>query len=95
LIEIGLLVLEEKIVFNVNTCKYGFSYCGPSRPLGTMISTNLNLHHIRNLSCKNQLFWLCGSWEDFYMIPSHFCNYLPFEEDLALNLNTLEFPWPK
>jgi hypothetical protein len=25
----------------------------------------------------------------------HFCDYLPFEEDLALNLNNLEFPWPK
>ena len=37
LIEIGLLVLEKKIVFNVNTCKYGVPYCGPSRPLGTMI----------------------------------------------------------
>jgi hypothetical protein len=25
----------------------------------------------------------------------YFCNYLPFEEDLALNLNNLEFPSPK
>jgi hypothetical protein len=25
----------------------------------------------------------------------HFCNYLPFEEDLALNFNNLEFPLPK
>jgi hypothetical protein len=24
LIEIGLLVLEEKIFFNINICKYGF-----------------------------------------------------------------------
>jgi hypothetical protein len=35
LIEIGQLVLEKKIVFNVNTCKYGFPYCGPSWPPGT------------------------------------------------------------
>jgi hypothetical protein len=25
----------------------------------------------------------------------HFCDYLPFEEDLALYLNKLEFPSPK
>jgi hypothetical protein len=25
----------------------------------------------------------------------HFCDYLPFEEDLALDLNKLEFPLPK
>jgi hypothetical protein len=25
----------------------------------------------------------------------HFCDYLPFEEDLALFLNKLEFPLPK
>jgi hypothetical protein len=25
----------------------------------------------------------------------HFCNYLPFDEDLVLNLNNLEFPWLK
>ena len=25
----------------------------------------------------------------------HFCNYLPFEEGLALYLNNLEFPSPK
>jgi hypothetical protein len=26
------------------------------------------------------------------MTPHHFCDYLPFEEDLALYLNNLEFP---
>jgi hypothetical protein len=25
----------------------------------------------------------------------HFCDYPPFEEDLALSLNNLEFPLPK
>jgi hypothetical protein len=25
----------------------------------------------------------------------HFCDYLPFKEDLVLNFNRLEFPSPK
>ena len=29
------------------------------------------------------------------MTLPHFCDYLPFEEDLALYLNNLEFPSPK
>jgi hypothetical protein len=29
------------------------------------------------------------------MTPSHFCNYIPFEEDLTLYLNNLNFPLPK
>jgi hypothetical protein len=64
LIEIGLLVLEKKIFFNINICKYGFPYCGPSGPLGTMMWTILNLHYIRKLSCKYDLFWLTGSGEE-------------------------------
>jgi hypothetical protein len=55
----------EDFVFNLNSCKYGFPYRGPSRPPGTMIWTNWNLHYIRMLSCKYELFWLSGSWEDF------------------------------
>ena len=61
--EIGLLVLE-KIFFNINICQYGFPYCGPSRPPGTMMLTILNLHSIRKLSCKYDLFWLSGSGEE-------------------------------
>jgi hypothetical protein len=59
-IEIGLLVLEKKIFFNVNTQKYGFPYCGPSQPPGIVVCTNLNLHYI----CKYELFWLSGSGEE-------------------------------
>jgi hypothetical protein len=81
--------------FDINTSEYGFPYCGPTRPPGTMICRNLNLHYIRKLSCKYYLFWLSGSKEDFWITLPHFCNYLPFEEDLALYLNTLEFPLPK
>jgi hypothetical protein len=56
---------RRRFIFNINTCKYGFPYCSPSQPLGTMIWTNLNIHYIRKLSCKYDLFWLSGSWEDF------------------------------
>jgi hypothetical protein len=64
LIEIGLLVLEKKIFFNINICKYSFLYCGSSRSPGTMMWTILNLHYIRKLSCKYDLFWLTGSGEE-------------------------------
>ena len=67
LIEIGLLVLEKKIFFNVNICKYSFPYCGPSRPPGIMMLTILNLHYIRKLSCKYDVFWLSGSVEEDFL----------------------------
>ena len=75
--EIGLLVQEEKIFFNIKICKYGFPYCGPSRPPGTKMFTILNLHYIKQLSCKYDLFWLSGSGgEDFSMTPPHFCIFV-------------------
>jgi hypothetical protein len=68
LIKIGSLVLEKKIYkrffSNIDACKNCFPHCGPTRPPGTMICTNLSLHYIRKLLCKSELFWLCGSWED-------------------------------
>jgi hypothetical protein len=73
-IEIDVLVLE-KIFFNINICKYGFPYCGPSWHLETMMWTILDLHYIRKLSCKYELFSLSGSGaEDFEMTPPHFCD---------------------
>jgi hypothetical protein len=69
LIDISLLVLEETIFFKTNTCKYGFPYCGPSWPPKTMVWTNLNLHYIRKLSCKYELFWLSGLWEEDFKCP--------------------------
>ena len=64
LVEIGLLVLEKKVFFNINICKYGFPYCGLPLTAGTMISRNLNLYYIRKLSYKYDLFWLSGSVEE-------------------------------
>jgi hypothetical protein len=31
-------------------------------------------------------------WRRFLKDPTHFYDYLPFEEDLALYLNKLDFP---
>jgi hypothetical protein len=54
----------EDFFLNINISEYGFPYCGPSQPPGTMISKNLNLYYIRKLSCKYDLFWLSGSGEE-------------------------------
>jgi hypothetical protein len=65
-------------------------------PPETMICTNLNLQYFRKLLCKSELFWFYGSWEkDCYMTPPHFCDYLPFEEDLALDFYNFKSPLPK
>jgi hypothetical protein len=50
-----------------------------------MICTNLNLQYIMKLLCKSELIWLCGSWEDDPTLFLHFCDYLPFKEDQALD----------
>jgi hypothetical protein len=90
----GELVLE-KIFFSINICKHCFPYCGPFWPRGTMIWTNFNLHYIRELSCKYELYWFLRRVLNEPNPFLHFCNYLSFEEDLAHNLNNLEFSIPK
>ena len=93
-LKLACLFWRRRFFFNVNICKYSFPYCGSSRPPGIMMLTILNLHYIRKLSCKYDLFWLSGSGEeDFSMTPPHFCNYLPFEKDLALYLIYAKFDW--
>ena len=76
----GWVVLEKKIfkVFSyINTCKNGFPYCGPTQSLEAMILTNLNLHYVKKLPGKIELFWLSGSWEeDFQMTPPYFCIFV-------------------
>jgi hypothetical protein len=63
----------------INTFK-SFSFCGPTRPPGPMISTNLLLYYVRHLSCKFQLFWPCDYWLYFLNIfPTNTCkNSFPF-----------------
>jgi hypothetical protein len=60
-----------------------------------MMRTIVNVHYIRKLSCKYDLLRISGTEEDFKMTPPHLCDYPPFEEDLTLYLNNLEFPLPK
>jgi hypothetical protein len=51
------------------------------------------------ISAKSSQNWPSGSGEeDILNDPTsflHFCNYLPFEEDLALYINKLESISPK
>jgi hypothetical protein len=64
-----------------------------------MILTYLILYYVRKLSCKFELFWLSGFWKENHMILPYFSifviTYLPFEGNLTLYLNKLEFPSPK
>jgi hypothetical protein len=78
---------------NIICISFPFS---PFDPWGPMILINLSLFYIRKLSCQIQLF--LASW--FLRIRFlndlttflHFCDYIPFEQYLALYLNKLEFP---
>jgi hypothetical protein len=49
----------------------------------------LILHYTKKHSCKSELLWYCGSWEEnISMTLPYFCD---FEEDLNLHLNKFEF----
>jgi hypothetical protein len=75
-----------------------FSLLWPHSNPGTMICTNLNLHYIRRLLCTSELFWPCFLRRRFLNDPTlflHSCDYLPFEEDLALDLYNFRFPLSK
>jgi hypothetical protein len=79
---------------NKNTSEYDFPYCGPSRPPGTIIWRYLTLYQ-KTFMHIWPVLTQCLTWEDFWMTPPHFCYYLRFEEEMALNLKKLESPLPK
>jgi hypothetical protein len=94
LIEFGLLVLGKKILKKFQ-CIFTLSLLSP---LGEGLSPSLD--NLKSTTPKDDLcqvwlkfaqwFWRRGFLND----PTpflHFCDYLPFEEDLALRLNKLEF----
>jgi hypothetical protein len=93
LIEFGLLVLEKNL--KKIQCIFTLSLLSP---LGEGLSLSLNkliFHISKNYFCQ---VWLkLAQWfyrSRFLNDPTpflHFCDYLPFEEDLALYLNKLEF----
>jgi hypothetical protein len=91
-IEIGLLVLEKKVYNDfppniINMYKNSFPHCGPSKSLGTMICTSLDLHY-QEVSCKSELFWPTsrGSQGDFFINPPQFC--------IVVIISPLERIWP-
>jgi hypothetical protein len=53
-----------------------------------MILTNLSSFYVRKLSCKIQLLWASEFLRRRFLNDLtpflRFCDYLPFEEDLAL-----------
>jgi hypothetical protein len=96
LIEIGLLVLEKKTVLNVTYVNMVFLIVAPPEPWEPWSELEFTSYqksfHVNMSSCGSVVL------ENILNDPSpllHFCNDLPFREDLALNLKNLEFPWPK
>jgi hypothetical protein len=59
-VEIGQM-FHFKRFFPIYKCKKFPLLCPPHWPLVTIICTSLNLHYVRKLSCKYELFWLSGS----------------------------------
>jgi hypothetical protein len=61
----------------------------------------LHLNKLESLPSKDDLCKVClklAWWfwrRRFLNDPSHFCDYLPFVENLALHLNKLEFSSPR
>jgi hypothetical protein len=94
LIDFGLLVLEKKILKKFQ-CIFTLSLLSP---LGKGLS-----HSFKKFEYPSPKDNLCQVWLELAQwfwrrrflndpIPFlHFCDYLPFEEDLALCLNKLEF----
>jgi hypothetical protein len=98
MIEFGLLVLEKKIFENFQ-CIFTLLLLSP---LGEGLSPSFE--QLESLLPKDDLcqVWLkLARWfwrKRFLNDPApflHFCDYLPFEEDLTLYLNKLEFSLPK
>jgi hypothetical protein len=67
-------LLKRRFLKTFPTCKIVSNIVTPPDPLGTMSFIDLILHYVRKLSCKFELFWIIGSWEqDFWMTPPYIC----------------------
>jgi hypothetical protein len=98
LIDFAPLVLEKKILKNFQ-CIFTLSLLSP---LGEGLSLPLHKHESplpKDDLCQVWLKLAQWFWRRKFLNDPirflHFCDYLPFEEDLALYLNKLEFPSPK
>jgi hypothetical protein len=60
LIEIGHM-FHLKDSFQYTNVKIVSPLVSPTLTLGTIICTSLNLHYVKKLSCKYELFWVSGS----------------------------------
>ena len=93
MIEFGLLVLEKKF-FNLL-----YRYYLPLErgyPLGlNKLEFPSPKDDLCQVSLKLALWFWRGRFLNDTTLSLHFCDYLPFEEDVALYLNKLEFPSPK
>jgi hypothetical protein len=74
--------------------KYELHFHLPHPTLGAINLTNLPLFYVRMLSSKIQLFLRIRFLNDLTLFL-YFCDYLPFEEGLAIFLNKHEFSSPK
>jgi hypothetical protein len=94
LIDFGLLVLKKSSKKN---SVYFYSYLPLER------GNTIHVYKLESPPPKDDLcqVWIKLAqwfWRRFLNDPTsflHFCDYLPFEEDLALYLNKLEFSSPK
>jgi hypothetical protein len=99
LIQFSLLVLKKKIFFKIFSAFSLFRYYLPLERVYPRLLNKLESPSPKDDLCQvllklAQWFWRRRSLND----PTpflHFCDYLPFEEELALYLNKLEFPLPK
>ena len=69
------------------------------QPLGALHFNNLESPFPKDDLCQVWLKLAHWFWRRRFLYDPtpffHFCDYLPFEEDLALYLNNLESPLPK
>jgi hypothetical protein len=99
LIEFGLWFWRKRFFFKISVYFYSFAIISPWR-----WANPLRLHKLKSPTPKDDLgqVWLklaLWFWRGrFLNDPTpflHFCDYLLFEEDLALYLNKTESPSPK
>ena len=77
-LELGLALWFVEEIFkdfpHRSRCRNVFRYCNPH---GTINEIKLILHYIRKHSCKSELWWYCGLWEESieFTLP-YFCTFV-------------------